>query len=126
MLDKFRREIACYNRVHSRNKYVNRYWIEYLPLITKKINSLGYTNFFQELPKIRKEYLLKLQSKDRKKALLVFEKILLNNSLEIATYILQDLINAKLKNTDILLLNYHKYKDNTGPREGDCAIFSSS
>ena len=61
--------------------------------------------------------MLKLQSKDRKKALLVLEKILLNDSLEIATYVLQGLINAELEDPDILLLNYHKYKDNTGPRE---------
>lgn len=74
-MDKFKREIASHNRVYSRNKYVNTSWIEHLPLIIKKINSLEYTDFFQELPKIWKEYLLKLQSKDRKKALLVLEKI---------------------------------------------------
>ena len=117
LMDKFKREIASHNRVYSRNKYVNTSWIEHLPLIIKKINSLEYTDFFQELPKIWKEYLLKLQSKDRKKALLVLEKILLNDSLEIATYVLQGLINAELEDPDILLLNYHKYKDNTGPRE---------
>lgn len=53
---------------------------------------LEYADFFQELPKIWKEYLLKLQSKDRKKALLILEKIFLNDSLEIATYVLQGLI----------------------------------
>lgn len=42
---------------------------------------------------------------------------ILNDSLEIATYVLQGLINAELEDPNILLLNYHKYKDNTGSRE---------
>lgn len=116
IMDNFRREIASHNRVYTKNQYINTSWIEHLSLIIKKINSLEYTDFFQELPKIWKDYLIKLQTKDRKKALLALEKMLLNDSIEVATYVLQNSINANIEDPDILLLNYHKYKDNTGPR----------
>lgn len=54
--------------------------------------------------------------KDKKKALLALEKMLINDSIEVATYVLQNSINANIEDPDILLLNYYKYKDNTGPR----------
>lgn len=57
-----------------------------------------------------------MQTKDRKKALIALEKILSSDNLEIATYVLQQVLNAKQLDPDILLLTYNKYKDNTGPR----------
>lgn len=116
ILDKLNRELASHNRVYAKNQYINTSWIEHLPLIVKKINSLENTDFFQELPKIWKNYLLKLQNKDRKKALLSLEKILLNDSIEIAIYVLQNSLNAGHEDPDDLLLIYNKYKDNTGTR----------
>lgn len=45
-----------------------------------------------------------------------FIDVVTNDSLEISTYVLQLLLNANLEDL-VILLNYHKYKDNTGSRE---------
>lgn len=103
-------ELIKHDRCFEKYKTIISYK-ESLPLIIQKINALENTEFYQTLPKIWKDFLKDKDNEQRKRILKVLGKILLESSIEMATLVLQDTINAGNFSPDAILTTYYRYSE---------------
>ena len=103
-------ELIKHQRCFEKYKNIISY-TESLPLIIQKINALENTEFYQTLPSIWKEFLKDKDKEQKRRILKVLEKILLDSSMEIATLVLQQAINAGTIAPDSILAIFYRYID---------------
>ncbi len=108
ILDSDYRKIIEHNRSFEKNQEIISYK-ESLDLIIKKINALENSQFYQKLPPIWKDFLKDKDKTQKRQYLKVLSKILIHDSLELATVVLQEAIKRSCLNVDSILTIYHNY-----------------
>lgn len=107
ILNENKIELIKHQRCFEKYKNIISY-TESLPLIIQKINALENTEFYQTLPSIWKEFLKDKDKEQKRRILKVLEKILLDSSMEIATLVLQQAINAGTIAPDSILAIFYR------------------
>lgn len=108
ILDSDYRKIIEHNRSFEKNQEIISYR-ESLDLIIKKINALENSQFYQKLPTVWKDFLKDKDKTQKRQYLKVLSKILIHDSLELATVVLQEAIKRSCLNVDSILTIYHNY-----------------
>lgn len=108
ILDSDYRKIIEHNRSFEKNQEIISYR-ESLDLIIKKINALENSQFYQKLPTVWKNFLKDKNKTQKRQYLKVLSKILIHDSLELATVVLQEAIKRSCLNVDSILTIYHNY-----------------
>ncbi|MEZ7821264.1 MAG: IS21 family transposase, partial [Patescibacteria group bacterium] len=108
ILDSDYRKIIEHNRSFEKNQEIISYR-ESLDLIIKKINALENSQFYQKLPTVWKNFLKDKDKTQKRQYLKVLSKILIHDSLELATVVLQEAIKRSCLNVDSILTIYHNY-----------------
>lgn len=81
-------------------------WIPYLNLMAKRPNALKYTEFFNILPPVLKEYLDRLKYESKKQALQLFSKMTEDTNLNEAIVAFEEGIKYPAKDPDSIWTTY--------------------
>lgn len=103
-------EIVKHRRCYDKYKNIINH-NESIELIIKKITALENTEFYQQLPKIWKDIFLDKDNEQKRRLLKVLNKILITSTIEVATMVLQEAINAGTLDPDYILSIFYRYID---------------
>ena len=86
-------------------------WNDWLKVLEAKITALEYTEFYQELPDVWKNYFRSKTSKEKKKIVSALAEMLFLGDLELATKALEYNLARDITDVSSLLITFRAFKE---------------
>lgn len=113
VMNKDFKEIIIHKRIYGKNKESMK-WHPYLKTLAKRPNAIKYTDFYNILPDIWKNYIEKQDTDGKKGAIKALDKMIEegnSESIAIATNALKETMNNGVFDIDSVMTTYYRIKN---------------